>query len=51
MAVTVQRRKGQVVLDQISTADKSSLVKRLGRLPDRRARKVADALVEMFGYA
>ena len=29
----------------------SRLVKRLGRVPGRRAREVADALVEMFGYA
>ena len=48
--VTFQRRKGQVVLDQIRTVDKSRLVTRLGRLPERRAREVAQVLVEMFSY-
>ena len=49
--ITFQRRRGQVVLDQIPTADKSRLVKKLGRLPGTRAREVAGALVEMFRYA
>jgi mRNA interferase MazF len=48
--VTFQRRRGQVVLDQIRTVDTSRLVKRLGRLPEARARQVADVLVEMFAY-
>ena len=39
-----------MVLDQIRTVDKSRLVKRLGVLPDARARKVADVLREMFAY-
>jgi mRNA interferase MazF len=46
--VTFQRRKGQVVLDQIRTVDKSRLVRKLGRLPEARAREVAGVLVEMF---
>jgi len=49
--VTFQRTKGQVVLDQIRTVDKSRLAKRLGRLPESRARDVAHLLVEMFSYA
>ena len=48
--VTFQRKKGQVVLDQIRTVDKSRLVKRLGVLPDARAHEVADVLQEMFAY-
>ncbi len=49
--ITFQRKKGQVVLDQIRTVDKSRLVRRLGRLPDARARDVSATLVEMFAYA
>ena len=49
--ITFQRRRGQVVLDQIRTADKSRLVKKLGRLPETRAREVAGALVDMFSYS
>jgi len=48
--VTFQRKKGQVVLDQIRTVDKSRLVKRLGVLPEARAREVAALLQEMFAY-
>ena len=49
--VTFQRNKGQVVLDQIRTVDKSRLTKKLGRLPGARARNVAGMLVEMFSFA
>lgn len=49
--VTFQRKKGQVVLDQIRTVDRSRLLKRLGSLPAPRAREVADVLVEMFSPA
>ena len=48
--VTFQRKRGQVALDQIRTVDASRLVKRLGRLPEARARQIADVLVEMFTY-
>ena len=48
--LTFQRVKGQVVLDQIRTVDKTRLVRKLGRLPESRARDVADVLVEMFSY-
>ena len=47
--LTFQKKKGQVVLDQIRTVDKSRLIKRLGRLPDSRAKEVSDVLVAMFG--
>ena len=49
--VTFQRKKGQVVLDQIRTVDKSRLVRRLGRLSEARAQDVAAVLVEMFSLA
>lgn len=48
--VTFQRKKGQIVLDQIRTVDKSRLARRLGTLPASRAREVADVLQEMFAY-
>jgi mRNA interferase MazF len=48
--LTFQRKKGQVVLDQIRTVDKARLVRRLGVLPEARARDVAGVLQEMFAY-
>ena len=48
--ITFQRKKGQVVLDQIRTVDKSRLVRRLGALTDARAREVASILQEMFTH-
>jgi mRNA interferase MazF len=48
--LTFQRKRGQVVLDQIRTVDKARLVRRLGVLPDARAREVAGVLHEMFAY-
>lgn len=48
--LTFQRKKGQVVLDQIRTVDKFRLVRRLGVLPEARAREVASVLQEMFAY-
>ena len=48
--LTFQRKKGQVVLDQIRTVDKARLVRRLGVLPEARAREVAGVLQEMFAY-
>jgi mRNA interferase MazF len=40
-----------VVLDQIRAVDKARLVRRLGVLPEARAREVAGILQEMFAYA
>lgn len=48
--VTFQRRKGQVVLDQLRTVDRAQLVRRLGALTEPRARAVSDLLQEMFAY-
>jgi mRNA interferase MazF len=46
--VTFQRKKGQIVLDQIRTVDKSRLIKRLGRIDKKTIQKVIDVLQEMF---
>jgi mRNA interferase MazF len=40
--------KGQVVLDQIRTIDKTRMVKKLGVLSRPTQSKVLDALAEMF---
>lgn len=46
--VTFQKKKGQIVLDQIRTVDKSRLVKRLGKIDKQSAGKVLNVLGEMF---
>jgi mRNA interferase MazF len=43
-----QGKRGQVVLDQIRTVDKSRLVRRLGTVSAAVQDKVMDALQEMF---
>ena len=45
---TFQGKRGQVVLDQIRTVDKTRLVRRLGTIPASVQTKVLDALQEMF---
>lgn len=49
--LTFQRTRGQVVLDQIRTVDKSRLTRKLGHLSEVRAHAVAGVLVEMFSHA
>ena len=44
----LQRKSGQVVLDQSRTVDKTCLVRRLGKISDRAARAVLTVLGEMF---
>ena len=46
--LTFQRKKGQIVLDQIRTVDKTRLVKRLGKLDMNTAAKTLAVLQEMF---
>jgi len=46
--LTFQRKKGQIVLDQIRTVDKTRLVKRLGKLDMGTAAKTLMVLQEMF---
>ena len=48
VACTFEGKRGQVVLDQIRTVDKTRLVRRLGTLSVSVQRKVLDALQEMF---
>jgi mRNA interferase MazF len=44
----VQRKQGEVVLDQIRTVDKTRLVRRLGRLESRTQAQVLKGLAELF---
>jgi len=48
VACTFQDKRGQVVLDQIRTVDKTRLVRRLGTISTDIQGKVLDALQEMF---
>ena len=43
-----QGKRGQIVLDQIRTVDKSRLVKRLGKIDKSTAEEVLDILQELF---
>ena len=43
-----QRKRGQVVIDQLRTVDKSRLVRRLGMVSQRARREVLSTLQEMF---
>jgi mRNA interferase MazF len=45
---TFHGKRGQVVLDQIRTVDRTRLVRRLGTISAGVQRKVLDALQEMF---
>lgn len=45
---TFQGKRGQIVLDQIRTVDKTRLVRRLGTISDAAQTKVLDALQELF---
>ena len=48
VACTFEGKRGQVVLDQIRTVDKTRLVRRLGTISARVQKSVLDALQEMF---
>jgi mRNA interferase MazF len=43
-----QSKRGQIILDQIRTVDKSRLVKRLGKIDKSTAEEVLNILQEMF---
>ena len=45
---TFHGKRGQVVLDQIRTVDKTRLVKRIGTISKATQTKVLDSLQEMF---
>ncbi|MEQ9643649.1 MAG: type II toxin-antitoxin system PemK/MazF family toxin [Alphaproteobacteria bacterium] len=51
VAVTFQRKRGQIALDQIHTIDKQRVVRRLGTVSAKSAEAVARTLVEMFAAA
>ena len=48
VACKFQGKRGQVVLDQIRTIDKTRLVKRLGRIDKQIQTEVLSVLAEMF---
>lgn len=48
--LTFAETDGQIVLDRIRTVDKARLAKRLGVLPDDKARAVSGLLQEMFAH-
>ena len=48
VTTTFQGNKGQIVLDQIRTVDKSRLIKNLGSISSSAEEKVLRVLQEMF---
>jgi mRNA interferase MazF len=48
VTTTFQGKKGQVVLDQIRSVDKSRLIKKLGSISSSAEEKVLSVLQEMF---
>jgi len=48
VTTTFQGKKGQIVLDQIRTVDKSRLIKKLGSISSSAEEKVLSVLQEMF---
>lgn len=46
--LTFQRKKAQVVLDQICTIDRDRLLRRLGRISSTRSSELLGKLQEMF---
>lgn len=48
IACTFQGKRGEIVLDQIRTVDKTRLVRQLGRIDARTRTRVLDTLQEMF---
>ena len=48
VTTTFQGKKGQIVLDQIRTVDKSRLIKNLGSISGAAGEKVLSVLQEMF---
>jgi mRNA interferase MazF len=45
---TFQGKKGEIVLDQIRTVDKTRLVRKLGKISPHTQRKVLEVLQEIF---
>ena len=47
---TFQRKKGQIVLDQIRTIDKSRLLNRLGEIDAKTQLEVINVLQQLFSF-
>jgi mRNA interferase MazF len=50
IACKFESKDGLILLDQMRAVDKQRLVKKLGVLDKRTARKVSETLVELFAY-
>ncbi len=50
IACTFKRKKGQIVLDQIRTIDKTRLIKNLGTLDSETQLKVISVLQQLFAF-
>lgn len=50
VSCTFQRKKGQIVLDQIRTIDKSRLVKKLGSVDAQTQLEVISVLQKLFSF-
>src|SRR4051812_49106669 len=48
VACRFQRKRGQIVLDQIHTVDKTRLIRKLGRIEKQTQAEVLSVLGEMF---
>ena len=48
--IDFQDKSGLVLLDQIRAVDKSRLVKKIGVVEEKTAKKISSTLVEMFEY-
>jgi len=48
--ITFQEKNGLVLLDQIRTVDKSRLTKKIGVIEGKKAKEIANLLVEMFTF-
>lgn len=48
VGITFNRKRGQIVLDQLRTVDRRRLVRHLGKIGRRNADRVLDVLREMF---
>jgi mRNA interferase MazF len=50
VSCTFQKKRGQIVLDQIRTLDKTRLVKRLGAIDSETQVEVVASLQQMFAF-
>ncbi|NGP89369.1 type II toxin-antitoxin system PemK/MazF family toxin [Fodinibius halophilus] len=48
VTITLQKKRGQIVLDQIRTVDKKRLIKKLGTISSTAQEKTLSTLHEMF---